>query len=173
MKETNWKEFVIKNLSNICSVVLIITLFVGQLFTYGEKFGKYTDTYGISGYHLIFNGSTFYAVLLLLVPLLLLFGHHFEKLKSKQKLIRFVAPMISLAILMVMKFNLRDIIGNGNAAAASYAVSFNSGFGLSGWLYLLSSLILIGLGAIGYFNLNVNEETIKKAVKDKNINSLK
>lgn len=173
MKKTNWKEFIVKNLSNICSVVLIATLFVGQLFTYGEKIGKYTDTYGISGYHLIFNGSTFYAILLLLVPLLLLFGHHYEKLKSKQKLIRFVAPMISLAILMVMKFNLNDIIGNGNAAAAAYAVSFSSGFGLSGWLYLLASIILIGLGAIDYFNLNVTEETVKKAIEDKNINSFK
>lgn len=173
MKEANWKEFIIKNLSNICSVILIATLFVGQLFTYGEKFGKYTDTYGISGYHLIFNGSTFYAILLLLVPLILLFGHHFEKLQSKQNLIVFVSPMISLAVLMVMKFNLRDIIGNGNAAAASYAVSFSSGFGLSGWLYLIGSLILIGLGAISYFNLNVNEESVKKAIKEKNIDSLK
>ncbi|MBE9390294.1 hypothetical protein [Vagococcus salmoninarum] len=119
------------------SLKISVTLFVRQLFTYGEKFGKYTDTYGISGYHLIFNGSTFYAILLLL------FGHHFEKLKlnSKQKLIRFVAPMISLAILMVMKFNLRNNIGDGNAAVAYYAVSINSGFGLSGWLYLLATLI--------------------------------
>lgn len=173
MKETNWKDVIIKNLSTICSVVLIATLFVGQLFAYGEKIGKYTDTYGISGYHLIFNGSTFYAILLLLVPLLLLFGHHFDKLKSKQTLIHFVAPMISLAILMVMTFNLRDIIGNGNSAAAAYAVSFSSGFGLSGWLYLIADIVLIIIGAISYFNLNVTEETIKKAIDDRNIDVFK
>lgn len=173
MKETNWKLFILKNLKAICSIILIISLFVGQLFTYGEKFGKYTDTYGISGYHLIFNISTFYAVILILVPLILLFGGHFSKLKEKQALINFVSPMVSVTILMVMKFNLRDIIGNGNAAAASYAVSFSSGFGLSGWLYLIADIILIILGAIGYFNLNVTEETIKKAIDDKNIDVFK
>lgn len=173
MKESNWKAFVIKYLSQICCVLLIASLFVGNLFSYGEKIGKYTDNYGISGYHLIFNGSAFYAVLLLLVPLLLLFGHHFEKLKAKQALIQFVAPMISLAVLMVMKLNLKDLIGQGNAAAASYAVSFNSSFGLSGWLYLLASLVLIALGAISYFNLNVNEESIKKVIEDKNIDAFK
>lgn len=173
MKENNWKVFVIKYLSQICCILLIISLFVGKLFTYGEKYGRYTDTYGIAGYSLIFNGTTFYAVLLLVVPLVLLFGHQFEKLRAKQSLIQFIAPIISLAVLMVMKFNLRDLIGTGNNAAASYAVSFNGGFGLSGWLYLLGSLVLIGLGAISYFKLNVTEESIKKAVKEKNINSLK
>lgn len=173
MKNNNWKEFVIKYLSQICCVILIGSLFIGKLFIYGEKFGKYTDKYGVAGYSLIFNGSTFYAILLLLVPLILLFGNHFDKLKDKQRLIQFVAPMISLAVLMVMKFNLRDAVGLGNSAAASYAVSFSSGFGLSGWLYLIASIVLILLGAISYFGLNVNEETIKKAIENKNIDSFK
>lgn len=166
MKENSWKEFLIKYLSQICCVILIVSLFIGKLFVYGEK-------YGISGYSLIFNGDTFYALLLLLVPLVLLFGHNFEKIKKQQLLVQFVAPMLSLGVLMVMKFNLRDLIGAGNAATAAYAVSFNGGFGFSGWLYLFASLILIVLGAIGYFKLNVNEETIKKAIEEKKIDSFK
>lgn len=173
MEEKKWKRFIGKYLSEICCIVLIGSLFVGNLFTYGEKFGKYTDTYGISGYHLIFNGDIFYAILLLIVPLILLFVHHFEKLKPKKTLIQFVGPMVSLAILMVMKLNLRDMVGAGNAAAASYAVSFNGGFGFSGWLYLIGSFVLIVLGAINYFKFNVTEESIKKAVKEKNVNGLK
>lgn len=57
--------------------------------------------------------------------------------------------------------------GNGSA----YAVSFKSSFGLSGWLYLLFCLILIALGAIEHFKLNVTEESIKKILKKILMNS--
>lgn len=169
MTVSSFKEFVIKNLKVISSVVMIISLFVGSLIVYSEGFGQYTDKYGIAGYHLIFNTSTIYAVLLLVVPVILLFMKHFQKLNDKAELLEFVLPMVSLAVLMVIRMNVKDAVGLGNAAAASYAVSFHSSFGLSGWLYLVCSIILILLGAIQYFKLNVTEKTIRESIDNKNI----
>lgn len=169
MTVSSFKAFVIKNLKVISNVVMIISLFVGSLIVYSEGFGQYTDKYGIAGYHLIFNTSTIYAVLLLVVPVILLFMKHFQKLNDKAELLEFVLPMVSLAVLMVIRMNVKDAVGLGNAAAASYAVSFHSSFGLSGWLYLLCSIILILLGAIQYFKLNVTEKTIRESIDNKNI----
>lgn len=161
-----------KTIGNICSIVMIVTLFVGSLITYGESFGKYTDTYGISGYHILFNGSTIYSLVLLVVPVLLLLMTQFDKLKDKESLWRFILPIASLLVLIVIRLNVKDTVGLGNAAAASYAVSFKSSFGLSGWLYLISNVVVLFLGAIDYFHLNVTEESVKQAIQDKNLYGL-
>lgn len=161
-----------KTIGTICSVMMIVTLFVGSLITYGESFGKYTDTYGISGYHILFNGPTIYSLVLLAVPVLLLLMRHFDKLKEKESLWRFVLPIASLLVLIVIRLNVKDTVGLGNAAAASYAVSFKSSFGLSGWLYLISNVVLLFGGIIDYFHLNVTEESVKQAIQEKDLSGL-
>ena len=85
---------------------------------------------------------------------------------------RFVLPIASLLDLIVIRLNVKDTVGLGNAAAASYAVSFKSSFGLSGWLYLISNVMVLSLGAIDYFHLNVTEDSVKKAIKDKDLSGL-
>lgn len=131
-------------------------LFVGNLVEYGKEVGKYVDNYGIKGYNVVFNSSSIYRILLL-------FLNYIKSLEDKQSLVKFVAPMISLAVLVVIRLNVKNLMDSGNGSA--YAVSFKSSFGLSGWLYLLFCLILIAVGAIEHFKLNVTEELIKKVLK--------
>lgn len=165
------KRFIIKNIRTICCVGMIVFLFVGNLVEFGKKTGAYVDNYGIKGYNVVFNSASIYGILLLVVPALLLCLNYIKSLEDKQSLVKFVAPMISLAVLVVIRLNVKNLMDSGNGSA--YAVSFKSSFGLSGWLYVLFCLILIALGAIEHFKLNVTEESIKKVLKEKNMDEFK
>lgn len=172
MKNDNkWFEIIKKNAQGIGSILMIAMLFIGNLYTYGAKFGSFAEKYGISGYNLIFNGETFYAVMLLVVPLALLVVPRIDGLKKQQKVVELVGPLLALAVLLVMRLNLKDIMNGGNGT--TYAVSFSSGFGFSGIIYLLVTLLLLVVGVINYFSLNVTEKTLKEAYQNKNLGLLK
>lgn len=164
------KRFIIKNIRTICCVGMIVLLFVGNLVEYSiEGIIDFSD--GITGYEAAFNSNSIYGILLLVVPALLLGLNYIKPLENKQSLVKFVAPMISLAVLVVIRLTIKNVVNNGNASA--YGVSFHSSFGLSGWLYLVFCLILIAFGAIEHFKLNVTEESIKKVLKEKSMDEFK
>lgn len=108
-----------------------------------------------------------------MVPALLLGLNYIKPLENKQSLVKFVAPMISLVVLIVIHLTIKNVVNNGNGNASAYGVSFHSSFGLSGWLYLVFCLILIALGAIEQFKLNVTEESIKNVLKEKSMDEFK
>ena len=161
MKNDEMKIKLLNNLNVVGSVVMLVGLFIGNFYTAAN--GAYAGGYSVKGYN-VFIGI-WYGFLLVLIPIVLLIAPKIEALSKSIKLINFVLPIVSLAIVFILKGQIADAI--------SIYGSSSSSLGTGAYIYLIGNLVCLALGAANYFGYKTDAKSIQDAAREKNFNNLK
>ncbi|KRL02378.1 hypothetical protein [Liquorilactobacillus capillatus] len=137
----------IANLDIIGSIIMIVSLFVGNFYA-GDPGGGLVYSLSYPGYKLIFNSDYMLGTLFIIVPALILVVDRIKSLQQYESLLKFGLPIVSLIFLFVLKGQLGD---TGNFGGSS-------SFALGAWLFLLGNVLVLVSGAARFFHIDLEQK---------------
>lgn len=155
------KRSILNNINSIICVLLLLICFLPMFVMNTQEFG-YINRLSISGFE-SFTGmefsdgsvmdSNFISIFLFLSPIALILTSNIQKLEKWKKYCIFGTPIASIIFLIITKFSVQSNL--------NVSLSLGAGF----WLYLILSLILLGISYLQYKSISLDKDQIKNIIE--------
>ena len=154
------KEFILRNISLILSIVLIVSLFTTFCVVNSSELG-YDNDLALTGFEVLlgteFTDGTyisggFFGFIMVLAPIFLIACNYIKQLAKIKKLMYFIVPIAGL----IAAFFAERSIASNLSVSASTSIGY--------YLYWILSIAMIVVGFLQYKNIPLNKDGVMEYV---------
>lgn len=156
------KEFILKNLTAILSVIAIVSMFLPFIAVEASAsaggFSAGTGAIDYNGFTLITEGGLF-GILLELCLLVIIASSYIPQLKQYRKFVLLGASVISLICILIVPGSVATAIAAAGNAGGGFGVKVEVSYSLriGFWVMLIADIAVIAMSVIQFFGLKGNK----------------